>query len=269
MGDVLVGRWKLLYRVFRSRLARPAPLFLRGATVGADRKPARPWARDPQGVFVAEGIDSPEGAKLILTYDPTQEATKILTSATALDPHDDEALLGFVNRWGLLGLAEPDKEAQLWDSVRKTKEELARIARLAQWLRAMKERKWRDKALPPLDEVRRIVSGVPTRLTPHQRVRAYWLAYANELNQSLWRRPVRTLLLPEGRSVRQYFRPRCLADVLYMTLWNAATDGDSILRQCPGCRGLFTVSMTNQKRRYCGPRCKNLANVRRWRAKRN
>jgi hypothetical protein len=61
------------------------------------------------------------------------------------------------------------------------------------------------------------------------------------------------------------WRPRTLGDVLLITLWQHATDGDEVPRRCPVCEGMYFVSVTNEKRVYCSTRCKNLGGVRRFR----
>ena len=61
----------------------------------------------------------PRGYAHLCVYDPTEDAEAILTAATRLDVQDDIGSLNFVNRYGLLGLVEPDNDVQLNDSVRQ------------------------------------------------------------------------------------------------------------------------------------------------------
>ena len=62
--------------------------------------------------------------------------------------------------------------------------------------------------------------------------------------------------------MKQYFLPRCLLDLLYITLWKIAAEDDTVLRRCRSCKGLFSVARTNRKRVYCTRICKNRMNVR-------
>jgi hypothetical protein len=256
----LAGGWRFRYSVYQVHRKDPPPNLLFSAKAG--NEPAFPWASLPGGVFIVTSTRDP---KLLRTYDPTQEADTILTEASTLDPEDDETLLRFLNKWGLLGLVAPDNAVQFWDSVFQTRHEVGRIKRLAGWLGAMKAGRWRSGSLPSMSEVRKLVPDIPRQLTLGGRSRAYWLAFANELNQALWGCPVRAILLSEGHSVRRHFLPRCLRDVLYLTLWRYASDEDAVLRECLGCHGLFSVSRTNNRKCYCSWACKNRATVRRWR----
>jgi hypothetical protein len=146
-----------------------------------------------------------------------------------------------------------------------TKSTLARVKLLAKWLWAMQQRRWHDPALPSLRQVQNLIRNNPLPLQSGTRPRAYWAAFAGELNKCL--SPVRPHLILGNEGLHQHFRPRCLAELLYLTIWRAATDEHSILRECRCCRGLFSVLRTNQKKKYCSRVCKNRFTVRKWRSK--
>jgi hypothetical protein len=289
----IAGGMAMTVQVFRVHLARPAPRVLMGTVPApgplaflmplsrllSSETRAFPRAHDPEGVFVVDGIESAYLAKddpaegvrphvpvaLERTYDPTEEAEAILTAATGLDPEDETAILKFVNTWGLLGAAEPDASIQLWDSVALTKSTLAGVKYLATSLKALQQRRWDDPTLPSIREEQNPIRNDPQPLHGDARARARWAAFARVLNERL--SPVRPQLLPAKKGLRQLFRPRCIADLLYLTIWRQATEEDLILRKCRACRGLYSVARTNGKKKYCSPRCKNRATVRKWRSK--
>jgi hypothetical protein len=229
----------------------------------------RAWARDREGVYRADFEVSGTAVRLkppLREYDPTEHAWEILRDATALDLADEFAILAFLNRWGLLGVAEPENEVQIWDPAWQTKDQIREVQRLGGWLSALKEQRWRDSA---------ISSNMPERELPRNR-KAWkdrsllaWKVFAEELNGSLANVPVRLAILPSGlsrrREVKQCFLPRCLLDLLYITLWQIATEDDTVLRRCQSCKGLFSVARTNRKRVYCTRTCKNRITVRRHR----
>lgn len=263
----LAADWTWQYRVFRYRVADPAPDLLCGARVGD--APAYPWAHWPGGVLVAEGVDQPGESEPTRTYDPAAEAEALLTAATRFDPADLQALVKFVNRWGLLGFAGPVDADQLWDSVFATREHLTKVRQLTARLDALKRRRWDSVALPSLAQIRRRVRGVPRSLTAREHGRVQWQAFAADINQALQGSALRPVLVatPGLPGLRQTLRPQRLADVLLVALWQHATDADLVLRRCDTCGGNFFVSISNTKRRYCSRACKNLAGVRTWRKK--
>ncbi len=260
----LAAAWSWKCPVYRYRIADPAPDWALNARTGDDW--LYPWARQPGGVLIAEGIDAPRDVVPSRTYDPTEEIEELLAAATSLDATDDEDLLRFVNRWGLLTLA-PGPQEGLLDSVYQTRQHLATIRRLVDRLDALKRNRWR--ALPSLTEIRRHLPGVPRSPSPRERQRIQWQAFAQDLNAEIGRLPVllRPVLVPDQGvpGVRQTWQPGRLIDVLLVSLWQNATAADLVPRRCGTCTGLFFVSVTNKKRLYCSPRCKNLAGVRRWR----
>lgn len=217
-----------------------------------------------ESAYLGEGRHGHVPVKYLRTYDPTEEATKILTAATALDLADDAAILAFVNAWGLLGVAEPDAPHQLWDSVTRTKGTLDQIKGLAEWLRAMKTERWDDPALSVLSD-RQLRMADDTQ--GGNRAAAYWAAFAGTLNECLSVITITPQLIAEGAGLRQVFRPRRIADLLYFALWQIADKHDSVLQVCRACRGLYPVSRTNEKKTYCSPKCKNRATVQQWRSR--
>lgn len=261
----LAADWTWQYRVFRYRVADPAPDLLCEARAGD--APAYPWAHLPGGVLVAEDVDQPGELEPTRTYDPAAEAEALLTAATSFDPADIQALVKFTHRWGLLGFAGPADADQLWDSVFATREHLAKVRQLAARLDALKRQRFDSADLPSLAAIRRRLPGVPKSLTPRERGRVQWQAFAADLNQALQGCALRPVLVPGAGlpGLRQTLRPQQLADVLLVTLWQHATDADLVLRRCGTCGGNFFVSISNTKRRYCSRRCKNLAGVRAWR----
>lgn len=257
----IAALWGLKWDIFPVKIVEPAPRFLRDAKKG-DGTPAFPWARWPGGVFVTEGIEGSKDLVPVRGYDPTACAGSILLEATRINLENQEALLGFVNKWGLLGIAEPDNAIQLWDSVFLTRAQLHNIKRLAGWLQAMQHGKWKSSAIPPLDEVRKLLADV--RVEPKNRRELYHLAFQQEFNKKAWGCPLRPLLLSDGRQFRRYLRPLRLLDVLYIELWQAAFARDTVLRQCAECKGLFSVKKSNRLKAFCTPACKNRRNFRRW-----
>ncbi len=250
-----LGGWRL--RVFRVSLEKtPVPAELRRYQQGGD------------GVFAAENYNRAADVIPVKEYDPIREAGEIFASATGLDVHSDTDLLAFVNHYGLLGLADPKAEVQLYDSVFRTRHELGRVQSLAHWLSALKEGRWRDRALPTRDDVRRKLKGrVLKRPAASAWPSLHWAAFAAELNGILEGRQLRAglALVEEGDGLESRLQPRCLVDVLYLTLWQQATRGDEEPRRCQGCDGMFFVRPTNQKQLFCSPRCNTRVKVRRHR----
>ena len=91
-------------------------------------------------------------------------------------------------------------------------------------------------------------------------------AFATRLNDRMQQVLVHAGLRLRDRRLEPILEPYCLKDLLYVTLLHhVGAGGDTVARRCDGCHGIFFVSATNQRRAYCGPRCKNTAKVRRWR----
>ncbi len=240
--DALAGEWRRwTWPVFQMTLERPAPRELLHVM------PPIPLATHPDGMFVVAGFNAPEPIQPARVYDPLEDAPRVFAAATAIDPADDAALLLFVNTWGLLGVSleprDPRDMGQYWESVFLVRKALAELRRLSAWLQAMKDGRWSDPALPTID--------VPLA----KRIEAYRQRFAVDLNQRLRRSPIRLEL--ELDTFNPLFRPKTLADVLFIHLWQHARDDDTVARRCEACGGLFFVSSTNRKRRHCSFTCKN------------
>src|SRR5436190_5258397 len=240
ISKALTGDWTWQHTVFEYELHDPAPQWL------AEFAPT--WAQLPGGVFIAKGVT--DAAKMPgRTYDPVGVANELIAAGTSFDPQDREALLRFVNRWGLLGLVAPDDAVQQWDSVFFTQDHLTRLGYLVRRLEALKNQNWASKDLLSVAQLQAELPGMPSRVTPVVRQRAQWQAWAHQLNQALQGCPIQPLLVPIAGSdvpgLRPAWRPRRLADVLLVTLWQHATEGDRIPRRCGTCHGMFFVSVTN------------------------
>jgi hypothetical protein len=238
---------------------------LRGWTSGG--KPALESAHLPEGVFVVEGWELGESIpEPVRVYDATTHAEEILKDVTALDPESTEALLGFVRRWGLLGLSLKESRFAYptYDAVLVTRAELKKIAHLARMVRAIQLRRWSDPALPSIEEARRLVLGAPEHIAKKDRGHLYRLAYVRELDSALEEHPLRAVLAIAGKRIEPILLPQSLLGVLYVALWRLSASEEQELRPCRGCGGLFPVSRTNTKKRYCSNRCKSRRNFRRW-----
>ena len=121
------------------------------------------WPRLKGGVFVAVGVTTPQQQlRPHRDYDEHDSQT-VFTAGSAIECTDIDALLKFVNRYGLLGCASPQNAVQLYDSVELTTECLRRFHRLAGWMEALKRRRYTAPAVPSMTELRRILKGVRRR----------------------------------------------------------------------------------------------------------
>lgn len=281
-GDTLGASAGLRIDVSAVKHADPAPARVIAMTARDKRDPRSSWATERGGVFIVEGWGT-KRPDSIRSYDAVAEAGAMLTGVTGLEVDDDAALLGFVNKWGLLRCADPVLE---WcDSVYQTRALLRRVQRLARWLNAMQESRWRDRDIPGYQEV---AAHFNRRTIPRgwrlkeSRKRLLWYAFATALDYALWEirlrprvvatgtpldvasRP-RTLILPEnGQPIGPVLLPHRLADVPFLELWRCATNPQVLLRRCKGCSALFSVSRTNTRQKYCERACLNRAGFRRW-----
>jgi hypothetical protein len=267
-GAAISGAWSLRVPVYAYQIVNPAaPKIFRA------RKPSDfRWAGLPGGVLLAKGWN--EGPlTAVRRYVATQHAAEILTASTACDVDDDDKLLEFVNTWGVLGCVGPFRDLGYWDSVALTRDELRTVGRLARWLSAMQGNRWTSPDIPRLSErVLRASWGLERKIGRVRRGEA-WAAFGHELNQRLDGVAVYPSLglhlrRVSGRvrntSVSPELHPRCLRELLWVELWRAATASEVVLRECHGCRGFFSVAVTNHKKRYCSILCKNRAGTRRW-----
>ena len=217
-----------------------------------------PWLNG--GVFVSNemklhlfrGLNPPRPPKPPKPRKITQDdAARVFTEATAVDCDDVDALLAFVNSVGLLGCAVPTLEVQTYDSVKLTTLCLKKVQRLAKRLETLKQRK------------------EPRNKAERQKIARQWRPLLKELRDELHKRPQQPSLEFGGREVGgvQVWRPRCLEDVLFLTLWQVATATDYQPRQCEHCEGMFFVRHSNERKRFCSKKCKNAASVARYRDK--
>src|SRR4051812_4218984 len=93
--------WGLWVEVRAAVVRSPAPEIVRRSLAQQDSRgeASYGWADDPGGVFVVvrrEGVPTRQ-------YDAVLESHRLLSAASGLDVRSDEALLEFVNTWGLLG----------------------------------------------------------------------------------------------------------------------------------------------------------------------
>jgi hypothetical protein len=246
----------------------------------------RPWAKDPEGVFVVDATAEPSS-----TYDAMVEAPALLQSAAAFDPGDRRALLSFVQRWGLLGSARPPQialsedrpEFLAADGVRATRLALQQIKALGTWLAAIHAGRWGSLALPDA-----------THIPRGQRRHALRFGFATALNDALVRpwapgtgvrlspqlgltgsdlpvvRPVVPPAAKTGRSPTFYpiMAVATLQDALLVELWRRAMDPRHRLRQCRHCTALFVVSDTRRNRVFCTDACRFAFRERRRKAAR-
>ena len=261
----MAGELLLQWRVFFIEIHDPAPKFLVAAST--KDKPVYPWARWPGGVFVARGIEEEAELTPVQTYDPTAWGERLLLEVSRLNPNDNQALLAFVNEWGLLGLAEPQHEVQLFDSVFLTRAALHRIKRLSRWLQAMQQGHWKSDHLPSIEALTPIVTDVPLLVTLKQKKQFFREAFLREFNNEAWGSPIRPMLISKRGDFHPYLRPLRLLDVAYLELWKTASAKDALLRQCKECQGLFPVKKSNQLKAFCTQACKNRRNFRRWYAR--
>ena len=263
-GGGFVGKLAMeSHPIYRSRIADPAPSALRGAMSGG--RPAFPWARVPGGVFVVEGFDAGAGPVPTRDCDLVNELDALVAHATTLDVQKDADLLRFVNRWGLLGLADPATGTnQYWDSVPMTRDELARFQRLGLWLAAMKNGEWSSGAIPASTTLKDTI-GLRVSSRKYTRAELARRAFAKLLNDRMQRATVRAGLRLWDQQLEPSLEPNGISDLLYLALLHHVGMHDTVGRRCDGCHGIFFVSATNQRRAYCDPRCKNTAKMRRWR----
>ncbi len=113
-----------------------------------------------------EGLFDPgtgkEGETYDVTlYDPVLVAPDLLTDAVSVAADDDSALLAFVRRWGVpgvgIGKAEADIQVETkpqskhpFESVWAVRRLIREVQRHFEWLRALREHKWRSPAVPDL-----------------------------------------------------------------------------------------------------------------------
>ena len=180
----------------------------------------------PGGIFV------PVEGSPVRPYAPVKVAAAILLDAQGVTSEDPAALLGFVNRWGRLGVGLPGAEDFGADGVQQTGEGLRVLTGWIETLYALQQDRsttatWTD--LAAMFQAR--LGGV-----------------------HLGARPTRGGLRP-------VFPLRGLLDALYLELWGLATEAKR-LRQCPRCQHFFIRGREDQI--FCTGRCARLWHVKRW-----
>ncbi|HKW92160.1 MAG TPA: hypothetical protein VJX92_09685 [Methylomirabilota bacterium] len=178
------------------------------------------------GIFVPAEESPPR------PYHPLPVAAEILVDAQGVASDDPAALLGFVNRWGRLGVGLPGAEDFGADGVQQTGEGLRELTRWMRVLYAFQHGKATTATGADLADM------FQTRLG----------------GVHLSARPTRVGLRP-------VFPLRRLLDALYLELWGVATEAKR-LRQCPRCQHCFIRGREDQI--FCTGRCARLWHVKRW-----
>ncbi|MDA1349822.1 MAG: CGNR zinc finger domain-containing protein [Chloroflexi bacterium] len=193
----------------------------------------------------------------------------VVARVTAVDLDDADEVHTLVGEWGLFGATARRAERRSmttlrWDSVSLTRRELREFRLLARWLAAMKAGRWRSKDVPDYDALQVLVDWIPY---PKRKTRlVYWEAFALALNQKI--RPVLPMFGQSDRGIpRTLMFSATLLDAMYLRLGDQMSTKAQTARLCLGCRGVFFVSVGNDKRIYCSTRCKNRVNVARHRRK--
>ena len=153
-----------------------------------------------------------------------------------------------------------------WDSVSLMQKELRDVQFLGRWLAAMKAGRWRSKDIPSHDVLQDGDDWFPA--FPKRKTRAmYWEVFAFMLHQKM--RPVLPSVSEPGAGglPMPIVFSATLLDAIYLRLRDQVSTKDQTARLCAGCRGIFFVSISNDKRIYCSTRCKNRVNVARYRRK--
>jgi hypothetical protein len=166
------------------------------------------------------------------TYRPLPVAAKILLDAQEVALDDPEALRGFVNRWGRLGVGIPGDDAFAADGVVRTGEYLRELVGQFTTLHALQHKQ-------------------PTTAT--------WPAFAALFQDKLG--GVQFGAQPARQGLVPLFPLRRLLDALYLELWGLAT-GAKRLRQCRRCAHFFIRGREDQI--FCTGRCARLWHVKRW-----
>ena len=224
----LAGAFRWSFRVFAYERHDPAPVDVKQLYAG--------WPHLPGGVFVGDG--SP---KAVISQ---ERGAEVLSHASRVNTHDPDDVLTFVRKFGLLGCAEPHDAVQMFDSVRYSQDCLETFQRLAARVRTLKadesasQRRW-TLLLQAIRKELHVISVQPDF-------------------------EMRTDTTGRAQPA-QLWRPRCLKDVLFLTLWQVSQAVDYGPRQCLRCEGLFFVTRRNSRKQYCSKSCNDVARVNRYR----
>jgi hypothetical protein len=271
-----LGCWVNVYPVEHLDPAPPQITEPRG--IGGDLD--YPWATEPGGVLAVQGWLRRGGLPpLVRSYDAALEADSLLVAVTGLDVNDDVALLRFVNRWGLLECARPSWKHV--DSVAQMRKTLVALQGLARWLRAMQHKRWRHPACPTLEEVAHMVgdrSAAYWKVSRKEFPKILWSAFALRLSSAVQVAPLHaTVVAPRLRlgkpawltasdapQVGIVATVESLSQFIYLDLGRRARADRVVLRLCRGCPTIFPVAVTNRKKRYHDPACKNRRAFEKW-----
>lgn len=156
-------------------------------------------------------------------YDPVPLADEILTHVTRLDTKDTEALLEFVNEWGLPGWEAvwegfdvSDLTGPYSEHVERTRHDIERVKYMARALWMLQRGTSRNE--DDLD------------LT--------WDDFADDLNERLMHTQLIVRVHERGAGLRMLQRPDSLLDVLALALLHRAV-GVTRQRRCPECGSYF------------------------------
>ena len=244
------GRWEALWRAVPERHVRigqptpPAPWAwarhearVDDSVYGSLSALSSPPAGETVSVFTlgwpGGGLFVPaEPSTPPRPYRPLPIAAKILLDAQDVALDDPEALRGFVNRWGRLGVGIPGDDAFAADGVVRTGECLRELVGWFATLHALQQKQ-------------------PTPAT--------WPAFADLFRDKLG--GVQFGAQPARQGLVPLFPLRRLLDALYLELWGLAT-GAKRLRHCPRCAHFFIRGREDQI--FCTGRCARLWHVKRW-----
>jgi hypothetical protein len=221
------------------------------------------WPSD--GVLMPRDWDKLQKPTLVREYNPSLVADEILTHVTRLDPDKPEAILDFVNQWGLLGSpgVNPDVYQIFHEGL---------PAEAISWTSGvLQDLKFLARALFELQRGRVIpLISACVLINPEDEGRPVeWAHLADAINMigHTSYRTVRVYRLgkrPVGLRVVE--RPGRLLDVLGLALLDRAT-GMARQRRCPECGSYFVPTRSNQRfcKRKGEPYCARKHTLRAWR----
>jgi len=226
----LNGAFRWSFPVFDYERRDPAPSEVKQQFAG--------WPHLAEGVFISRQ----NRPKKIISQ---EQGAEVFSHATRVNTNNSDDILAFVNTVGLLGCAEPHYVVQMFDSVQYTRACLNNFQHLVKRVQTLKEknaskRRWTSLLKAIQTELHK------TSVQPDFEMRAD---------------------TEGGMRPTQLWRPQCLKDVLFLTLWQVAQAEDYGPRQCLRCEALFFVTKRNSRKQYCSKSCSGLARVNRHRQK--
>jgi hypothetical protein len=191
------------------------------------------------GVFVSSawlrGRRRPLGGGL-KRYKPDTRA--LLRDVQRVDLSDTNKVLGFVTRWGPLGIGAPPDDTFLFDGVAAA---IAHLRQVRRWLEAF-------------HALQRGARGAPSVAT--------WSSLADGLHAHL--SGVHLSARATDRGLVVLYSVTTLIDSIWLEVWNIATEGKR-LRRCRECSTLFPPSRLDQV--FCTKRCADRPAIRKWKRK--